>query len=209
MNALSQQGKDGAGRLRVWRALLGLGLLLWPVAVCAALRFDCLRPVLCVLAALFVLRALMLRGKGGALGAGGFVIAVAGAAACALTLFSDRRDPMLWYPVAVNVIMLATFGISLVFPPSAVTRIAALGGEFLTERVVAYTTGVTKIWCGFFVLNGSVAAFTVLWGDLGMWMWWNGCLSYVAIGALMTGEYLVRLLLKRREASSKNYKDQR
>lgn len=178
-------------------AILGLCMALWPVAVCAALRFDCLRPVLMALAVVFLLRAFILRGGRGILGLGAMAIAVAGVCACVLTLLSESHAAMLWYPVAVNLIMLAVFGGSLLHPPAAVTRLAALSGERMTPAVTAYTVKVTRLWCVFFIVNGSIAAFTVLCGDLEAWMWWNGCLSYIAIAVLMALEYFVRRVCKK------------
>ncbi|STQ08598.1 Predicted membrane protein [Enterobacter cloacae] len=51
---------------------------------------------------------------------------------------------------------------------------------------------MTKVWCGFFIGNGAVALFTVLYADLRLWTLWNGMLSYILMGTLMAGEWLVR-----------------
>jgi len=62
---------------------------------------------------------------------------------------------------------------------------------------VRYTRRVTQIWCLFFILNGTIATFTCLHGDMALWTLWNGLLSYLLIGLLMAGEWLVRQRIRR------------
>lgn len=73
----------------------------------------------------------------------------------------------------------------------------------LPPEGVRWCRGVTQVWCGFFVLNGCVALATVLYGDRGLWMIWNGCVSYVLIGILFAGEFLLRRIRMRRAAARK------
>ena len=58
---------------------------------------------------------------------------------------------------------------------------------------------MTKAWCVFFVLNGAIATVTAIIGDLKLWTWWNGLLSYGAMGLMFGGEYLLRCRLKAQE----------
>jgi uncharacterized membrane protein len=48
------------------------------------------------------------------------------------------------------------------------------------------------VWCGFFVFNGSMALSTVLFGDLAIWAFYNGFVSYALMALLFAGEYLLR-----------------
>lgn len=73
-----------------------------------------------------------------------------------------------------------------------VERLARIREPQLSPAGVRYTRKVTKVWCGFFICNGAVALFTVLYVDLRLWTLWNGMLSYILMGTLMAGEWLVR-----------------
>jgi uncharacterized membrane protein len=66
----------------------------------------------------------------------------------------------------------------------------------LPPFAVIYTRRVTGVWCGFFVLNGSLALATALWASNQVWALYNGLLAYVMMGALFGGEWLVRRRVK-------------
>ncbi len=71
--------------------------------------------------------------------------------------------------------------------------------EFPPEAVI-YCRKVTMIWCGFFVVNGSIALVTALLGDIKIWTLYNGFISYLLMGLLFGIEYLVRRAVKRKSA---------
>jgi uncharacterized membrane protein len=96
------------------------------------------------------------------------------------------------YPVIVNLAVLGYFAWSLIHPPSAVERIARLADRALPDYAVAYTRRVTAVWCMFFVVNGAIALYTALWTSIEVWTLYNGCIAYLLMGSLFTGEYLVR-----------------
>lgn len=111
--------------------------------------------------------------------------------------------PLRLYPVVVNLSLLGLFGATLVRPPSMIERFARLqlkatGGGELPAHVPAYTRKVTMVWCGFFVLNGGLAAATALWASDRTWAVYNGGVSYVLMGVLFGAELLVRQVVKRR-----------
>jgi acyl-CoA synthetase (AMP-forming)/AMP-acid ligase II/3-hydroxymyristoyl/3-hydroxydecanoyl-(acyl carrier protein) dehydratase len=60
------------------------------------------------------------------------------------------------------------------------------------ERIARYCKKVTFLWCGFFILNGSFSAFTVFAGSEFLWSIYNGGISYILMGLLFTGEYIIR-----------------
>ena len=128
----------------------------------------------------------------------GRLLSAAGLVLVGLAALLDEADWMLWYPVLVNASLLSVFGASLFSGMPVVERLARLGlrGKPLPPEGVAYTRRVTAVWCGFFVVHGSIAVATILADDLTLWALWNGGLSYVAIGCLMGGEYLYRKLVK-------------
>lgn len=114
------------------------------------------------------------------------------------TALLNMSLPLKLYPVLVNFALLMVFGLSLRRGPSVAERIARLQEPDLDPRGVAYTRRVTQLWCGFFVLNGSLALATSFWASEAVWALYNGLIAYVLIGMLMAGEWLVRRHLRAR-----------
>ncbi|MFL6656472.1 MAG: hypothetical protein ACJ8GW_00225 [Massilia sp.] len=112
-------------------------------------------------------------------------------------VWANALLPLKLYPVLVSAVFLAAFAYSLVSPPSMVERFARLSEPDLPPSGVAYTRRVTQVWCGFFIVNGSIALATALWATPALWSLYNGVISYVLMGLLFAGEYLVRIRFKR------------
>ena len=112
-----------------------------------------------------------------------------------VVLLWRQQDSMYWYPVWVNALMLMLFGGSLYRGMPLVERLARLQDPDLPPRAVAYTRQVTRIWCGFFLINGSLAAALVLLERHGWWALYTGVISYVLMGLLMAGEFAYRKLV--------------
>lgn len=122
-------------------------------------------------------------------------------AAAAVAVGQDPRIFKL-YPVIVNGALLA-FGLyTLVRPPSAIERLMARLDVPVSAAGVGYTRGVTMLWCGYFALNGGLAAYTALAAPDWVWAIHNGVLSYAVAGALFAGEWLFRGWYKRRVATA-------
>ena len=51
-------------------------------------------------------------------------------------------------------------------------------------------------WCIFFIVNGSIATFTVFVGSDKIWSLYNGLISYILIGLFFMVEYLVRKMVQ-------------
>ncbi len=96
------------------------------------------------------------------------------------------------YPVLVSASFLVLFLWSLKNPPTMIERIARLQDPELPEQGIVYTRKVTKIWCYFFAFNGSIALTTTLYGTDAQWALYNGLISYLCMGTLFAGEWLVR-----------------
>jgi uncharacterized membrane protein len=112
-------------------------------------------------------------------------------------IWSNLLLPLKLYPVLVSGALLAAFGYSLRTPVSAVERMARLRGETFAPPAQAYMRTVTQVWCGFFVLNGTIAFALALWASAGAWSLYTGVVSYGLMGLLFAIEYLVRLRFKR------------
>ena len=105
--------------------------------------------------------------------------------------------PLKLYPVLVNGAFLAAFGWSLAHGPSMVERFARLREPDLPPAAVGYTRRVTQAWCVFFAANGAVALLTALYAPEAVWSLYTGVVSYVLMGAMFGGEYLVRMRFRR------------
>lgn len=105
-------------------------------------------------------------------------------------------------PALVNVVLLANFAASLRGPISLVERMARLQEPELPPGGPEYCRKVTKVWCGFFVVNGAVAAGLALWGEVTVWALYTGLVAYLLMGLLFTAEFVVRKRTFRRFGDS-------
>jgi uncharacterized membrane protein len=102
-----------------------------------------------------------------------------------------------YYPVSVNLLLFVLFFSSLWQKETLIERFARLQEPDLPGYAVAYTRTVTKVWCCFFVINGAISLTTSFF-SLNVWTLYNGFISYLLIGVLFAGEWLVRLHVKRK-----------
>jgi uncharacterized membrane protein len=114
-----------------------------------------------------------------------------------LAVWNNAILPLKLYPVLVNAALLAAFGYSLIAPPSMVERFARLREPDLPAVAIGYTRRVTQVWCGFFIVNGTLALGTALWASDAVWSMYTGVISYLLMGALFGIEFLFRLRFKR------------
>jgi uncharacterized membrane protein len=115
----------------------------------------------------------------------------------ALAVASNAVLPLKLYPVLVNAAFLAAFGASLLSGPSMIERLARLREPELPPEAVRYTRRVTQAWCVFFVANGAVCLGTALFSPDAVWSLYTGVVSYVLMGLMFGGEYLLRMRFKR------------
>jgi uncharacterized membrane protein len=111
------------------------------------------------------------------------------------------------YPLLMNILLLAAFGGTLFSPPSMIFRFAtmqdkSIKGSLNEKRVASYCRTVTLVWCGFFVFNGSIAAWTIFSGSDALWSVYNGLISYILTGLLFAGEFVIRKKVQERMPKS-------
>ncbi|WP_411703847.1 hypothetical protein [Edaphovirga cremea] len=176
-----------------------LMLLVWPFLIWFGLAHNSLHWLLPLMALLLLLRLCQARGKSDPMRFVVQGVALAGIALCIVSYLLKTYQLLLFYPVAVNLVMLGVFGGSLWTSMPIVERIARLREPDLPPSGVRYTHRVTQVWCMFFILNGAIALFTVLYGDMRLWTVWNGMIAYLLMGMLMAGEWLVRCRVIKRE----------
>ncbi|KFN42935.1 membrane protein [Arenimonas oryziterrae] len=180
--------------MRLRTALIWLVTLLYPLAIYFGLGHVEPRWLAIFLLVMATARAVISRDR---------LWLAAAAGAGVLVLFSvlgNDAMPLKLYPVLVNAVMLVVFAVSLRHPPTVIERLARLQEPDLPPEGVVYTRKVTIVWCGFFVLNGSIALITALWCSDAVWALYNGLLAYVLMGVLFAGEWLVRRRVKAGQA---------
>lgn len=110
--------------------------------------------------------------------------------------FVNARCAVQAYPIIISLGFAALFGLSLCFPPTVAERIARLSQPDLPPEGVRYTRHVTWVWFAFLLINAATALALTLWGTLTQWTLWCGLLSYLAMGLLFAGEYVVRRIVQ-------------
>ena len=119
-----------------------------------------------------------------------------------VSLVTNSAIILRFYPLLMNVMFLVTFASTFLFPPNMIFRFATMRDKSIRfslgeKRVEDYCRKVTVVWCAFFVLNGSIAAFTIFWGSDALWSVYNGGISYILIGTLFAGEFVVRKMIQK------------
>ena len=184
---------------------LALVTLVYPFVVFYGLAEFSIRWVSFTLLLLFSIRLLILRKStsiknNSAQVLGPIASKVISVLVLSFLLFSflfDLELGLLFYPVIINSALALIFSYSLVNPPPVIERLARLTQADLPAHAVIYTRTVTKVWLGFFILNGLVACYTALFTSLQTWTIYNGFIAYILMAILFCREYLVRLRVQK------------
>ncbi len=174
--------------------LLGLGGLLYPFLVYFGLPYLSPAPLVALAAGLGGLHLWRQR-RGGIMPRWGLLLIP-----CVLLALLAARPVLAAqaYPPLVSLCLAAAFAWSLLHPPTVIERIARLRHPQMPAAVIAYTRTVTKVWLAFFLANAAIATACALWGSVAAWTLWTGLVSYLLIGLLFAGEFLVRRRMWRR-----------
>jgi len=119
-----------------------------------------------------------------------------------LCLITDSFTILKFYPLLINILMFASFGSTLFISPNMIFRFAVLQDKSIKcslgkHRIEAYCRKVTFVWCVFFIINGSIAAWTIFYGTDKIWLFYNGGISYLLIGILFAMEFLTRIIVQK------------
>lgn len=176
-------------------AVRGLTLLSWlayPPLIYFGLQLLEPRVLGGLLAALLLLRQRRATAKLLSGTATGEKLLLLGVLALSGTIIVSNSELLLRaYPAVMSFGMLALFATTLFRPPSMIERFARLSKPDLSLDGVRYTRRVTQVWCGFFVINGAIALATVA-ASREIWLAWNGLISYLIMGSLFAGEWILR-----------------
>jgi uncharacterized membrane protein len=167
-------------------------LILYPVLVYLGLSYSKISAVAILLIVVSIGRLFVRRRGMDSLGQATIWISVGGVILAGAGLLRGSVEAMLFYPTLVNLVLLIVFVHSLIYPPAVITRLARLRVPELPPAGVRYTRNVTVLWSVFFLLNGSASIFTAIWTTAETWTLYNGFIAYILIGALFSGEWLVR-----------------
>jgi uncharacterized membrane protein len=99
----------------------------------------------------------------------------------------------------MNFLFFAIFFSSLFAKETIIQKFARMMDGELKPKVAAYTKNVTYIWCVFIFLNLIMSIITFFLPDE-IWLWYNGCISYILMGMLFAIEYIVRILFRKRHS---------
>ncbi|WP_061238396.1 hypothetical protein [Ectopseudomonas composti] len=179
---------------RLFGLLLLIAGILYPFAVYYGMEHWSPRVFAVLLGGLWLARALTARRR-----PGGLWLAVAALAFCLLLAVADEPALLRWYPVLLNLMLLALFGLSLKFGPPLVERLARLREPQLPDVAVRYTRTVTKVWALFFLGNTVLLMALAMWAPLSWWTLYTGFISYGLIGLLFAGEWLIRQQVRKHE----------
>lgn len=182
--------------MRLLNVLFGAVVVAYPFVLYGLIGRVELPWIAALLAALAIIRALIARSRLWS------VIALLTCVLAGIAALGGQALPLKLYPVLVNVALLTVFGLSLTHPPTAIERLARLTDPNLPPAAVRYTRSVTQVWCGFFLVNGSLAAATALWASDALWTLYNGFIAYLLIGLLFAGEWLVRRRVMARDRAA-------
>ncbi|GAL02444.1 hypothetical protein JCM19237_5337 [Photobacterium aphoticum] len=187
--------------MRFITVLSAIALLGYPFAVYFGISQWGLGPVAAVLGILFVIR--VLAGRQARLRELKTIAYLSGGAGITLAVLGSvfrEHGWLMYYPVIVNALMLMLFGSSLWQSQTMIERFARLQDPDLPASGVRYTRTVTKVWCGFFVVNGAIALATCFM-PLSAWTLYNGLISYLLAGLLFGGEWLIRQRVQRQSGA--------
>ncbi len=146
---------------------------------------------------IFALRLSFIRGKNPLLTNALVIISVFSIGLSLLGWLNDNELGIRSYPIVTNLVMLGVFLYSLFTPTSIIERLARITEPDLNEHGILYTRRVTQVWCGFFVINGAIAAYTAFYTSLETWTLYNGLIAYIAMGCLFVIEYLCRITVRK------------
>jgi uncharacterized membrane protein len=113
------------------------------------------------------------------------------------------------YPLLINILFLLTFGRTLFSPPNMIFRFAlmqdkTIPGSLNEKRIENYCRKVTYVWCGFFFINGCIAAWTIFSGSNVIWLIYNGGISNIMMGAIFVVEFIIRKIVQKKMPKNEN-----
>ncbi|THB67351.1 MAG: hypothetical protein D6B27_04620 [Gammaproteobacteria bacterium] len=134
------------------------------------------------------------------------IVLICGILLVLVSLCADSEYGIKLYPALVSFGLLIIFASSFYWPPPIIERLARLMDKDFPDEAVPYVRRVTISWCVFFVINTSIALWTTFFADQKVWVAYNGFISYILIGLMFAGEFIVRKIVMHKIGVSKSEK---
>ncbi len=184
--SLLQLKKSLMKRIKPFYILVGIILLSYPFIVFIALQQHIsLRLMAFFLLGMALLNFVQTKQK--------LILLLICILSCLLFCFNNALFLKL-YPVLMNALVGFSFAFSLYKTP-LITVFAQKIGHTLSPKAIEYTRKATIAWTFFIFFNMFLSLTTVFMSDF-VWSLYNGFISYLLIGMMFMGEYIVR---KRRQ----------
>jgi uncharacterized membrane protein len=127
---------------------------------------------------------------------------------CLCTTFfidSEALSKMIFeiYPALADVVYLTILSTSLFIPPNIVYSFINVFDKKLKEHLETayfedYCRKCTIYWCIFFILDFIISLITAFFGSDLVWGIYNGGVTYVLMGLLFVGEYVIIKVIEKR-----------
>jgi uncharacterized membrane protein len=107
------------------------------------------------------------------------------------------------YPALADLVYITIFGTSLFIPPTIVYSFINVFDKKLTEHLEKayfenYCHKCTIYWCIFFIVDFIISLITAFFGSDLVWGVYNGGITYVLMGLLFVGEYVIIKLIEKK-----------
>lgn len=102
-----------------------------------------------------------------------------------------------YYPVFANFLIFMMFFTSIFNKETIIQKFARIMEPDIKPKALEYTRNLTYAWACFTFINFFISFLTVYMSER-IWMWYNGCISYILVGIFFAIEYIVRINFKRK-----------
>jgi uncharacterized membrane protein len=109
----------------------------------------------------------------------------------AIALVTGNSTVLLFMPVIISLYLLWTFSASLRSGMPMIERFARIVEDDLPDFTIPYCRKVTIIWCAFLAGNALCVLILALAAPLEWWALYSGLISYLLIGTIFLGEFLI------------------
>ncbi len=179
------------GRQRISEALQGIFFLAYPLIVYFAYTRLETRALAILLLALYAI-SIAIRFRGSAAEIWLVLRQHVGLAVLiAIALATGNSTVLLFMPVIVSLYLLWTFSASLRSGMSMIERFARIVEDDLPDFTIPYCRKVTIVWCAFLAANALSVLILALAAPLEWWALYSGLISYLLVGTLFFGEFLL------------------
>ena len=110
----------------------------------------------------------------------------------AIALATGDSTVLLLMPVIVSLYLLWTFSASLRDGMPMIERFARIVEDDLPDFTIPYCRKVTVVWCVFLATNALCVLTLALAAPIEWWALYSGLISYLLVGAMLVGEFVVR-----------------